>query len=740
MVQRLMTLERGSLLNNRYRIVEILGQGGMGSIYRAIDENLGLDVAVKENLFTTEEYARQFRREAVILANLRHPHLPRVTDHFVIDGRGQYLVMDYIEGEDLRERIDREGVLNDADAVVIGAAICDALTYLHTRQPQVVHRDIKPGNVKISPNGNIVLVDFGLVKVVYGSQATTTGARAMTPGYSPPEQYGTGRTDQRTDIYSLGASLYVALTGVMPEDALARAMEQTELTPIRKQNTKVSRKLAGVIEKALEIKPEDRFQSAEDFKQALFKSRVITGRRQEELTVTPPPASSPGNGREGKIDSTPDPAVEDSDWPASTGSPLLAAHTPISGPAYQPRSQPRRGRRVGCLLVLLLLLLFAGGTLGAVYYQPALVDQGMSVLGAVIPALQTPTQTNTATVEGSRPIAGNNAATPTENAQANPSQPISLPASPSAPAVTRRPTQTPRPTETPIPTSTPVGGGKGQIAFASDRSGLPQIWLMNAGGTGHKQITEMDEGACQPSWSPDGGRLVFISPCAFNQEIYPGASLFIINADGTNLTPLPTIPGGDFDPVWSPDGTRIAFTSVRDFNRAQIYVINLEDETVRSLSANKVRDSQPTWHPDGSRIAFISTRRGPFQIWTMKDDGTEPEILSRSGSLKNTHPVWAPDGQLILFTQSEVLGGVPRLVAGRFDGETYMETKLVPDATPMREGAFSPDGFWLAYESWPEGGNHDIFIMTPNGMARQNLTDDPAFDFDPAWRPASVKP
>ncbi len=94
-----MVLERGTLLNNRYRIVDILGQGGMGSVYRAIDENLGVEVAVKDNLFTTEEYARQFKREAIILANLRHPNLPRVTDHFVISGQGQYLVMDFIEGK-----------------------------------------------------------------------------------------------------------------------------------------------------------------------------------------------------------------------------------------------------------------------------------------------------------------------------------------------------------------------------------------------------------------------------------------------------------------------------------------------------------------------------------------------------------------------------------------------------------------------------------------------------------------
>src|SRR5512147_1702018 len=137
-----MILERGELLNSRYRIIEILGQGGMGSVYRAIDENLGVEVAVKENLFTTEEYARQFRREAVILANLRHPNLPRVTDHFVIEQQGQYLVMDYIEGEDLRERMERTGPLTEAESTIVGVALCDAMIYMHTRKPQVLHRDI----------------------------------------------------------------------------------------------------------------------------------------------------------------------------------------------------------------------------------------------------------------------------------------------------------------------------------------------------------------------------------------------------------------------------------------------------------------------------------------------------------------------------------------------------------------------------------------------------------------------
>src|SRR5512133_902058 len=276
-----MTLEQGTLLNERYRIVDILGQGGMGSVYRALDENLGVEVAVKENLFTTDEYSRQFRLEAVILASLRHQQLTRVTDHFVMGNEGQYLVMDYIEGEDLRQRMERQNIIPEEDAILIGAAVCDALSYLHTRKPPVLHRDIKPGNIKITSDGQVFLVDFGLAKLVQGSQATTTGARAMTPGYSPPEQYGTARTDPRSDIYSLGATLYAALTGVIPEDGLARVMDNVQLTPIRELVPKAGRKLAEAIERALEVDPDDRFQNADEFRKALIEAGELVPFYQE---------------------------------------------------------------------------------------------------------------------------------------------------------------------------------------------------------------------------------------------------------------------------------------------------------------------------------------------------------------------------------------------------------------------------------------------------------------------------
>ncbi len=268
-----MTLKQGELLLDRYRIIEVLGHGGMGSIFRAVDENLGVEVAVKENLFTIDDYARQFRREATILANLRHPNMPRVSDHFSLEDQGQYLIMDYIEGEDLQEKLEHHGPFEEEEVVFIGASICDALAYMHSLDPAVLHRDIKPANVRITPRGEVYLVDFGLAKLVQGDLTTTTGARAMTMGFSPPEQYGAARTDARTDIYSLGATLYTALTGLTPEDSLAQTMDQVELTPVRERNPKVSKRVAEAVEKALQVHPNDRFQLAAEFKNELLKAQ-----------------------------------------------------------------------------------------------------------------------------------------------------------------------------------------------------------------------------------------------------------------------------------------------------------------------------------------------------------------------------------------------------------------------------------------------------------------------------------
>ena len=481
-----MTLEKNTLLHNRYRILEILGQGGMGSVYRAIDENLGVAVALKENLFTTEEYMRQFRLEAVILANLRHPNMPRVSDHFELGDQGQYLVMDFIEGEDLRNRMDRLGMITEDDAAQIGAAMCDALTYLHSRKPPILHRDIKPGNVKITPDGHIFLVDFGLAKVYQGdNQATTTGARAMTPGYSPPEQYGTARTDPRTDFYSLGATLYAALCGVIPEDGLARAMDNAQLTPLRKRNPKVSRRFASAIEKAMAVDPSDRFQSAEDFKKALLGASSKTRQLPGNHVVAPPPADAfLPNDPNNAVDSvsaarekTPRPPVVGPVHPP----PSPAEDQPFVSPLKRQKERERKRRNALIRFVIVLLLLLVAG---AIFLTPGILPanvRGMipflvptnTVTPSVTPS-PLPTQTLTATSTST-------AVPPTFTATATilPTNTLPLRLKLLSVDPTMTVTATAVSTATEIATATlsvtPVGGGSGQIAYASDRTGLPQI-------------------------------------------------------------------------------------------------------------------------------------------------------------------------------------------------------------------------------------------------------------------------
>ena len=600
-----MTLERGALLHKRYRIVEILGQGGMGSVYRAVDENLGTDCAVKENLFTTDEYARQFRLEAVILANLRHPNLPRVTDHFVIGDQGQYLVMDYIEGEDLRQRMERVGNITEDEAVLLGAAMCDALMYLHTRKPPILHRDIKPGNVKITSEGHIFVVDFGLAKVLHGNQATTTGARAMTPGYSPPEQYGTARTDPRTDVYSLGATLYASLTGIIPEDGLARAMDNTQLTPLRKRNSKISRRLAAAIEKAMGIDPADRFQNAEEFKRSLLGAKSKTQRLPGEYMIQPAPQEA-GDLQEPS-------AIEKASQPLSSfGKDGSSQQPQQQEQEFKPRKKRRKIRSLPILLWTLLLL--AAGIVGVVRFAPTLIPSELkqyvpvvllaptqqATVAAVVESTATPVETVIATTE--TPASTNTAVPPTSTSTVVPTKTL--------PPVVET---TKEPDSTAIPGPTQVGGGFGQIAFASARSGIPQIYLMNADGTGLQLVTSVENGACQPSWSPNGAQLVFISPCRargeFFENTYNDSSIYMINADGTDQKTLTTIPGSDYDPAWSPDGTRIAFTSVRD-GRKEIYVLAVDSGAVTRLtnSTGDIENSEPAWSPFSNQIAYTVKR------------------------------------------------------------------------------------------------------------------------------------
>jgi serine/threonine protein kinase len=265
-----MPLEPGQKLTDRYRIDALLGQGGMGAVYRGTDLRFNAPVAIKENHLGTPESQRQFSREAHLLFQLRHPNLPRVTDHFTIPNQGQYLIMDYIDGPDLNQILERHGPIPQGQALEWMAQVFDALAYLHSQEPEpVIHRDVKPANIKVTPEGRVYLVDFGLAKVFDPEVKTTFGARGATPGFAPPEQYGYGRTDARTDIYSAAATLYALLTGQRPADAQECLLGQARLIPPRELEPTIRPNVEAAILRAMQARPESRYPTVADLRTAL---------------------------------------------------------------------------------------------------------------------------------------------------------------------------------------------------------------------------------------------------------------------------------------------------------------------------------------------------------------------------------------------------------------------------------------------------------------------------------------
>lgn len=286
-----------TILRNRYKLTNIVGQGGMGNVYRAEDLRLpGRLCAIKEVLPETSgsddmrvQAQSQFLQEASILAKLDHPNLPKVSDFFDHEGR-DYLVMDYVPGYDLKQLLDEsraDGRLLEPSLVLAWAEqIMDALAYLHRQDPPVLHRDIKPANIKLTPDNRIKLVDFGLVKVmVTDDNRTITVVQGRgTALYTPLEQYGGdgGHTDARTDVYALGATFYHLLTDFPPPDAKSRFLNPRMLRAPDEINKAIPEHVAEAILWAMAMHPDERPSSIEIFREALAgrSTRPLSNRPQ----------------------------------------------------------------------------------------------------------------------------------------------------------------------------------------------------------------------------------------------------------------------------------------------------------------------------------------------------------------------------------------------------------------------------------------------------------------------------
>lgn len=667
-----MALQPGFVLHGRYRIEGQLGKGGMGAVYLAFDQTLQIKVAVKENLSPSPEAERQFKREASILATLRHPNLPRVTDFFVLEDR-QYLVMDYIEGEDLHTRAVRQPPTVE-EVLAWAEEVAQALHYLHSRNPPIIHRDIKPANIKVQPDGTVVLVDFGIAKV-YDQQQTTTGARGLTPGFSPPEQYGAGRTDPRSDQYSLAATIYALLTGRPPADSIERMLGNLEFKPARALNPAIPPHVDEALTRALSINKEGRFPDIPTFMAAL----------RGEIAAPTVRAAEPQAPRARR-------------WllPALGGAGLLG------------------------------LLLAGAGVLLA--------------LGGGLPGFGTPP-----TVTANVPAVAGQPASPTATFTAT--------ASPSpSPTATALPTATPSPVP---PTATaPVAllGGGGRLAFVSDREDgrTLQIWTMLPDGSDLRQLTFGPGDKTQPRWSPDGRRLAFVAHGGqdrFGNDL--GLDIWVINADGTGLRNLTHHPGNDTDPAWSPDGRNLAFTSDRVNQSRLVFYMptdcleapeedacwQVEPTRLSCTSEFCAVESSPTWSPEGNRLAVTaSINNAPGRIYLRTLEPGDPVRLDPADRLIGAESLdWSPDGAFLAFTWN-IAAGRREIYVVEVDQRPLSPVQLT-NSLGNKEPAYSPDGQWIAFTSTRDQ-NPEVYIMRASGANQTNLTNAPSSrDMQPDWQP-----
>lgn len=295
------------LVHDRYRIVRLIGKGGMGAVYEAVDQRLNATVAVKQRLMRDAYVDLVFRQEAHLLASLRHPALPRVTDYFTTE-QGQFLVMEFFAGDDLGMLLKQQDTPFPLEQVLDWASqVLQALHYLHSQQPPIIHRDIKPQNLKLTPHGQIVILDFGLSKGLPMQTHQAASIQGYTPHYAPPEQIEGSGTDARSDLYSLSATLYVLLTATRPPSAITRMsahMNQRPdpLRPVHEVNSLVPIAISSALHQALALSPEVRPGSAHELLDLLRSALPLSDsptlsanvqRSEQSTTVTPPALVTP---------------------------------------------------------------------------------------------------------------------------------------------------------------------------------------------------------------------------------------------------------------------------------------------------------------------------------------------------------------------------------------------------------------------------------------------------------------
>ncbi|MDH5505731.1 MAG: serine/threonine-protein kinase [Anaerolineae bacterium] len=616
-----MEISPNTQLKERYRIESKLGKGGMGAVFLAYDTALDTRVAIKANINTGSHSSRQFIREAQLLAGLRHPNLPRVTDYFVLEDV-QYLVMDYIPGEDLGARLEREGPQPLEKVVGWAKQLGQALGYLHTQEPPIIHRDIKPSNIKITPQGQLSLVDFGIAKTS-GAGKTTTGTLGLTPGYAPPEQYGTSKTGPYSDQYALAATLYALLVGEPPVESVERMLGRAVLTPPKTANAAIPDNVNSAIQRGLAIQPEERFAEVRDFTAALADNSYRYSPAGLETRKAPEMPELTAAGKRSKL-------------PLALGGLVIAAAIAVMAVVLGGKKTPETA-------------LGATGTAQALLALPTLPSATSGPTAAVTPTVTPqPTQTeappSTPTPTGS----GGLIAFVSNRVDAKIFQIYTMRADGSdVRQLTFDIVSKSQPAWSPDGKQLLYAAHGGRDIYTNDL-GL-DIWVINADGSNPTNLTQSIGDDYAPAWSPDGQTIAFVSERQFNQR-----NIHFMRPDGTEQKNITLGYASEYGPAWSPDGSWLSFTiSIRSApGKLFLRTAKGKDPRPFDISFRLGEIESHAWSPDGQFIAFTKIIKGVKEIFVVVVETTGAEIFQLTDTLGSKEPSWSPDSQWIVFTST----------------------------------------------------------------------------------------
>ncbi len=749
-----MTDLTGRTINERYEFDVCLGKGTFAQVYRVRDTRRQVELAAKvlRDDITEEATLERFRRESEVLARLQHPNIVRYYDLIESDSL-VFILMDYVPGETLQSRLYTTGRPLDArEALNYLKPLTAALHFAHGEG--VIHRDLKPGNILIHENGNLLVTDFGIARVLDEATFAVSGKVLGTPLYMAPEQIMDNQISSATDVYALGVILYQMMTGTVPFSGKSPGAEGiTESERITYEHVHVAptppHLLGGVSEAVGEVvlsclkkRPMSRIGSVREVYDALAEA---IGAEPSDLTPLPhlplglpedvylpevsqfvqhavpeEPAQTSESQRIVAVDEQP---TEDTNpfrsrtIEAPIGSPTIAGNTPPQHPQsapehavpprpparwYRPFAPPavvetRRRVLTMPILVLFIAIPIAVALMALFFYTFSGGENDDEATG--VPTPITPT---------AFPTAGTTEAT-IEQVMAS--------GTPADPMTTLAPGDL--------------------VLYSSHRTGSLNIFVTHVDGTSLRwQLTTNDElNQTGPTWSPDGTRIAFYA--------YRGggnADIYVMNADGSdsiNITDSPST--NDRYAAWSPDGNRVVFHSnrpdesdgSRDFD---LYIYDFRDGSLSQLTANDVDDLGPDWSPDGSQIAFHSYTAGTHQIYTIQPDGAGRRQITPDDLVSAAFPTWSPDGLQLAFHVNN--GTFSQIFLINTDG-TQLRA-LMQLAVDDQFPDWSPDGRWVIFQRYQD----QVY-----GLYRYAIQEDilepvgPALgDFLPDWKQLAEVP